>query len=400
MLVRVSRRGDRVLDSHGAARGHDRGREQRGDVSRSRAECADRHQGRPAARRPARGERAAAGRRTGAADCTAAGEGTAAADCTAAGESTAAADRTAAAESTAAGSAQAEEVGQHAERTQRRDERREPAADSPQIVAELAAAGAIAHVTPCHPIRTAPPVVREDQLLANLRARGVTRLQGLRQPQPRAHQQRLDRGDAHAERASHVRIGHTAKLAHQQGRPLLIGEPAYVRDQASQRLALVGLRDRIVHGRAQQLDHFGRWRRRTAELVDAAVVRDAIEPGPQRQLAVVGPQPRVRADEDVLEGILGVLAVRKHLPRVGEQTLAVAIVDDPEGVFLAGAKQRHELLVGAQAEKSRPNLSPSPGYGCRCGEGGRFHLKPVLTLPVAVPEPSQDSDTITCLISV
>ena len=108
----------------------------------------------------------------------------------------------------------------------------------------------------------------------------------------------------------HVGVGHSAELAHQQRRPLLLGEPADVRDQAPERLAPVGLVDRVVHRGAQQLEHLGRRRRRPAQLVDAAVVRDAVQPGPERELAVVGPQARVGAHEDVLERVLGVLAVR------------------------------------------------------------------------------------------
>jgi hypothetical protein len=51
------------------------------------------------------------------------------------------------------------------------------------------------------------------------------------------------------------------------------------------------------------------------ELVDAAVVGDPVEPRPQRELAAVGAQARVRADEDVLERILGVLRrPGQHLP--------------------------------------------------------------------------------------
>jgi hypothetical protein len=128
--------------------------------------------------------------------------------------------------------------------------------------------------------------------------------------------------------------------------------------------------------RAQELEHFGRWRRRAAQLVDAAVVGNPVEPGPERELTVVRAQPRIRSHEDVLQGVLGVLAVSEHLPRVREQPLPVAVVNHPEGVIVAGSEQRHELLVGTQTEEWRPERCPSPGYCCRCWEGRSFHVNP------------------------
>ena len=106
-----------------------------------------------------------------------------------------------------------------------------------------------------------------------------------------------------------------------------------------------------MHRRAQELQHLGRGWRGTPELVDAAVVRDAIEPGAEGELAIGGAQPGVRPDEDVLERVLGVLAVDEHLARVGEQPLSVAIVDDPERVVVTGAEQGDQLFIGTQAQK-------------------------------------------------
>ena len=90
-----------------------------------------------------------------------------------------------------------------------------------------------------------------------------------------------------------------------------------------------------------------------AQLVDAAVVGDAVEPGAHVHRAVVGAQGAVGAHEHVLQHVLGVLARagREHLAHVGEQPLAVAVVDDAERLVVAGAEQRDELLVGAQAQQ-------------------------------------------------
>ena len=171
-----------------------------------------------------------------------------------------------------------------------------------------------------------------------------------------------------------------------------------------------------MHGRAQQLHHLGPRRRGAPEFVDAAVVGHPVEPGPQRKLAAVSAQAGVGPHEDVLQRVLGVLAMRQHLARVGEQPLPVAVVNHPEGVVVAGPEHCDELLVGAEAKKRRgrvgrvgPSNRASPGYGYRCWECGRFHCEPVLTLtrepeegfrslsnPVLGTGPAgQDKDTVT-----
>ena len=329
-----------MLELDGAAGGHHRGRQQRRDVRGSgahRADPDDRRSG-SRSRSRARGERAAGG--------------------------------------AASGSADAEHVGEHAERPKRRDDRAEPAAHAAQLVAELPAAGAVPHVAASRSVRTQPAVVGEDQLLADVGACGVAGFERLAERQPRAHEQRLHRRHRDPERARHVGVGHSAELAHQECRPLLLGEPAHVRDQAPERLAPVGLVDRVVNRRAQELQHLGRRWGRPAQLVDAAVVGDAVEPGPERELAVVGPQARIRAYEDVLKCVLRVLAVGEHLPRVGEQPLPVAVVDHPEGVVVTRPEQRYELLIRSETKKWRPDRCPRPGNCSRCWEGGSFHVNP------------------------
>ena len=156
-------------------------------------------------------------------------------------------------------------------------------------------------------------------------------------------------------------IGHPAQLAHQERRALLLGQPANIGDQPPQRFALIGLRDGILAGCADHAENLGGRHQRTAELVDAAVVGDAIQPGSQRDLAVVRPQARIGPHEHVLEGVLGILAAREHLARIGEQPLPVAIVDGPERVVVPRAEERNELLVRAQPKQRRTNRRPAAG---------------------------------------
>ena len=98
-------------------------------------------------------------------------------------------------------------------------------------------------------------------------------------------------------------------------------------------------------------------------------MRDAVQPGAQRELAVVGPQTRVRADEHVLQDVLGVLrGTRKHPPRVCEQPLAVAVVDHPECLVVSGAEQRHELVIGPETEQAGPAHDPAAAEPIGCLE--------------------------------
>ena len=79
---------------------------------------------------------------------------------------------------------------------------------------------------------------------------------------------------------------------------------------------------------------------------------DAIQPRPQRDWPLVGSQRAVGAQKDVLEDVLGVcLRARQHWPGVGPEPGAVAVMDDREGVFVAGAELRQQLLVGSQSQQ-------------------------------------------------
>jgi hypothetical protein len=106
-------------------------------------------------------------------------------------------------------------------------------------------------------------------------------------------------------------------------------------------------------------------------------VSDPVEPRAQRELAVVGAQTGVGADEDLLNGVLSVLGrAGQHLARVREQPLAVAVVDHPEGILVAGSEKRHELLVGPDAQERSADRDPCPREAYRCWDGGGFHLNP------------------------
>jgi hypothetical protein len=213
-------------------------------------------------------------------------------------------------------------------------------------------------VPACDGVGAQATVVHLDQVLTDLAARGVARCGSLGQAYPGPDEQRLHRSDGDAERGGEIGVGHPGQLAHEEGGTLLLWQPADVLDEAAQRLPQVDLGERILRGSTDELENLRRGRGRPTELVYAAVVGDAEQPRPQRQLPVGSPEPRVGADEYVLKGILGVLTSRQHLAGVGEQALVVALVDDPEGVVVSGPEESDELLVGAEAEQRRRERDP------------------------------------------
>ncbi len=304
------------------------------------------------------------------------------------------------------------ELGQDAERADCRTDRRELTAHASQPTPEALAAHAVAHVLAGGGAGAQPTVVGISQLLANQQARGVTSLGGLRECHPRAHEQRLDRADRDSQRDRKVGVGHPGQLPHEQGRTLLLRQATDVLDQAPQRLTEIDLGQRIVNRGPHELEELRRRRRRPAKLVDAAIVSHPEQPGPKRELLVGGPQPGIGANEDILEGVLGVLAAREHLAGIREQTLVIALVDRPECLVVPGPEQRHQLLIGAEAQEGHSHRDPPRGHRGRSLEGccsrslecGCFHLNPLgnpnESLSTKFLFSAQDNDTVTCLISV
>ena len=92
-------------------------------------------------------------------------------------------------------------------------------------------------------------------------------------------------------------------------------------------------------------------RRGAAQVVERAVARDPIEPGPHVDLALVGEHRVVGRREDLLQDVLGVLARAEHVPAEGQQARLVARAQHLEGGMLPAARQRDQALVGLQAEQ-------------------------------------------------
>ena len=131
-----------------------------------------------------------------------------------------------------------------------------------------------------------------------------------------------------------------------------VGQRVEVGDEPAQVLALLG-RGHRVDAAGEQLVGLQRRGRRAPHVVDAAVVGDAVEPRAHRDLALAGAQGAVGAQEDVLHDVLGLGVAAQHVAHVGEQAVVVAVVEHAEGVLAAGAEERQQLLVRAQAQQRR-----------------------------------------------
>ena len=72
-----------------------------------------------------------------------------------------------------------------------------------------------------------------------------------------------------------------------------------------------------------------------AQVVEAAVAGDPVEPGPRVDRPVVGEHRVVGGDEHLLEHVLGVLRRADQVPAEGQQARLVAVEEDLEGALVA-----------------------------------------------------------------
>ena len=199
-----------------------------------------------------------------------------------------------------------EQPRQRSERPDRRGQSCQLATDAPKLRAVVPTPGAVVQVTARNAACTDATVVGSCQLGADLLACGISRFDSGREADSGPNQQRLHRRDGQVQHPGDLAVGHPTQLAHQKRRTLLVGKAANIDDQPAQRLAMLTLHHRVAGQAGSQLKCLENGRHRPPELVNAAVVGDAVQPGPQAQLAAVGAQAGVRTNEHVLEHILGV----------------------------------------------------------------------------------------------
>ena len=183
------------------------------------------------------------------------------------------------------------------------------------------------------------------------------RLGGLGQRYPRAHEQRLDARHGRLHRLGDLLVGQRVHLAQDERRPLGLGEPLDVADEHPELLALVDLvgGGRAVLGQVDvhRVDADGL---DPAEVVEAAVAGDPVQPRPHVDRALVVEDRVERGGEDLLEHVLGVLARAEQVPAERQQARVVARDEDLKGGRAAPPDQRHQTFVGLQPQQRRARV--------------------------------------------
>jgi hypothetical protein len=95
-------------------------------------------------------------------------------------------------------------------------------------------------------------------------------------------------------------------------------------------------------------------RGRAAQVVEAAVARDAVEPRAGVDRPLVGEHRVERGGEDLLQHVLGVLGRAEHVAAEGEEARLVALDERLEGRVLTLAGHRDQLLVALKPVQGRP----------------------------------------------
>ncbi len=224
-----------------------------------------------------------------------------------------------------------------------REQGREHLVVGAELRAEVGALLAVANVAADRAGDLAQALGGLGELEPDLAAGQLARLARLGERDPRPHQQRLDRGHAGLHRLGDLLVGHRVHLAQQQRRALGLGQLADVGEELAELLAVVDL----LGGRGG-LDFGNHVHRflgvggRFAQVVEAAVAGDPVEPRAQVDLALVGEHRPVGVDEDLLQHVFGVLGGAQHLAAEAEQPALVAVDDRLEGARVAAARHRDQ----------------------------------------------------------
>ncbi len=186
----------------------------------------------------------------------------------------------------------------------------------------------------------------------------------LRQRHAGADQQRLDARDGGVHRLGDLLVGEVVDLAQQQRGALRLGKLVHVLEQVAQvgtPVDDVGSRDAvgvdlIVHRVAPVGDGL-------AQVVQAPVAGDPVEPGPRVDVALVGQHGVVGGGEHLLQDVLGVLLRGQHVPAEGEQPGPVAVEQHLEGADAARPDGSDQPLVRLKPQQRR-SASEQSQRGC------------------------------------
>ena len=180
-------------------------------------------------------------------------------------------------------------------------------------------------------------------------------LGGLGQGDARADEQRLHAGDGRLHRLGDLLIGQGVHLAQDERGLLGLGQLVDVADQQPELLALVDLvrgggavlGEVVVH--RVHADRLG-----AAQVVEAAVARDPVQPRADVDRPVVGEDRVEGRGHDLLEHVLGVLARAEQVAAERHQPRLVRRHQHLEGGGVAPAQERDQPLVGLKAQQRGP----------------------------------------------
>ena len=155
----------------------------------------------------------------------------------------------------------------------------------------------------------------------------------------------------------------------QHERPTLIGRQRQeVLPQGGELLDRLEPLHRALRERGlRPAQRLGGERRTAPEHADAPVVSDPVEPGPDRQRALLAlRQGAERADHGALERLLGVLRLAEDRGAVAVEAVAIAAIEGLEGALVPGSDACGEGLVRQEPEWGQAHLP---------ARGAPFHLR-------------------------
>ena len=188
----------------------------------------------------------------------------------------------------------------------------------------------------------------------DLGARTIPGLAAANEPLARLEDERLDLGRADAEHGRDVLMRVIPELEEHKRRPLVGRQPLHVVDELPHVLAPLDLIDKALEGWMIELDVIrGEEITAGAQLRQASVARDRVQPWPERNIVRARLQCPIGGHERQLQRVLGRLAIPQHMRAEREHPTGVAVVDVLEGGMVAGANAGHQVVVG-DVGSSRP----------------------------------------------
>ncbi len=233
-----------------------------------------------------------------------------------------------------------------------------------QLDLEGAAAVAGLEVATQRRRRARDPLGHLPELEPHLAAGEQARLGCLGQSHARAHEQRLDARHRRLHRLGDLVVRERVDLAQQQGGALRLGQLLHVGDDLPELLAAVdGVGGAEAAVALEDVHRVLTRRLGTAEVVEAAVARDPVEPGTRVDRPVVRADRAERRGEHLLQDVLGVLGRAEHVATEREQARLIALDKRFEGAVVTAPDQGDQPLVALKTEQRRSSSQRGKARG-------------------------------------